>query len=1046
MRITKLEFENLNSLKGKWCIDFTHPDYAKYHDTFVICGPTGSGKTTILDAITLALYGRTARLETINNGESGNEIMTRGTEFCRACVTYSCKKGLFRSEFQQNRAGMKAGGNLQKASFKITRIDSPGSLPGDLFSSALEVVASGTGSNLGSETQKIIQLDYRQFCRSIMLAQGEFSAFLESSPRERAEILEKLTGTERYREIGKKIAAKFSDIKKNFQLIKTRKEEIDALVLSDEDEQAALKEEKRLSDEIARIEGEIAVIHKEETLFQELDRLQKEVERARSEKKRLDSEILSFKSDGEKLSRGKAAKICEGEYRFLDSLRENQKQDESQMLALEKGISQSGQLYRECSEKAVAVKKSLSDEENSLESSQELWKRVRELDVRIHSDSEKLSEVKERLENAESVFSENEGKISDIQSRLELAEKNAGEIRSYLSEHASDSGASSAAAKLAALAQTYAQEEKRVKLFSDEKKASEKQLELCLSERESLKKKLEEIDGKIRSFVSADAVLIARILRMELSDGNPCPVCLSIYHSNCEESGKVPSDEVNEEEARKIAENSANLSRMRENIDSKLRDCESKAQSLRSGIEKSIPHLEEASSAFSETKDSIKKIISPWKKSLEHEELTDIIDELKKNAEQWQVSDESLKNLEAEKKAKSAELASHIENRALCEENLKKARADFDRVKKILQESLDERKDLFGDKNVDDEERSKNEAIARLRKDYELAVNSQNQAKEDKSRLEAQKSQLEEGFAERAGKISEAQSSFIQKIKENGFESESEYRAFTLSDEELAGLESRDEQLKLEEARVKTALVKAEQSFENYKSEMMTSKSREELMEDSARLNGEKSLVSNQLIAVKSRLASNEQNKAMASKIHASYENAREEFGTWEQMNKWAGTREGSDLSVFVQSLAFNSLLTLATNNLYGITQRYKLVQKTADSLDFTIFDTYFDELRSISNLSGGEKFLVSLSFALGISEFASRNVQVDSLFLDEGFGTLSGDLLTEAVNALKNLHKQGKMLGIITHVQAVISEFDLKIKVKPEPLGCSSLSGSGIS
>ena len=112
----------------------------------MIHGPTGAGKTTLLDAITLALYGRTPRLEAINNGEGGNELMTRGTGVCRAAVTYSCKKGIFLSEFQQKRANSKASGKLQKASYIITKL-------ADGTSDTLmhEVISSGVGSNLEKE-------------------------------------------------------------------------------------------------------------------------------------------------------------------------------------------------------------------------------------------------------------------------------------------------------------------------------------------------------------------------------------------------------------------------------------------------------------------------------------------------------------------------------------------------------------------------------------------------------------------------------------------------------------------------------------------------------------------------------------------------------------------------------------------------------------------------------------------------------------------------------------------------------------------------------
>ncbi|MBF0266197.1 MAG: AAA family ATPase, partial [Gammaproteobacteria bacterium] len=185
MKILKLRFKNLNSLYGEWNIDFTSPEYLS-NGIFAIIGPTGSGKSTILDAICLALYGTTPRLGKIT--KSANGIMSRQTGECFAEVVFESSDGTYKCHWAQHRARKQADGNLAESKHEISD-----EISGNLLESKKRDVAQVIEQKTG--------MDFERFTRSILLAQGGFDTFLKADPDQRAPILEQITGTEIYSEI-----------------------------------------------------------------------------------------------------------------------------------------------------------------------------------------------------------------------------------------------------------------------------------------------------------------------------------------------------------------------------------------------------------------------------------------------------------------------------------------------------------------------------------------------------------------------------------------------------------------------------------------------------------------------------------------------------------------------------------------------------------------------------------------------------------------------------------------------------------------------------
>lgn len=183
MKINTLALKNLNSLRGEFRLDFDAPPLADA-GIFAITGHTGAGKTTILDAICVALYGQTPRL---SSGSSA-ELLTRNTGECFAEVEFTVEQGRFRSRWSRRRARGRSDGSIQPTTMELVQIDGIGEerILEDQVRQVIERVESLTG------------LDFPRFTRSVMLAQGSFASFLKAKDNERAELLERMTGTRLY--------------------------------------------------------------------------------------------------------------------------------------------------------------------------------------------------------------------------------------------------------------------------------------------------------------------------------------------------------------------------------------------------------------------------------------------------------------------------------------------------------------------------------------------------------------------------------------------------------------------------------------------------------------------------------------------------------------------------------------------------------------------------------------------------------------------------------------------------------------------------------
>jgi exonuclease SbcC len=356
-----------------------------------------------------------------------------------------------------------------------------------------------------------------------------------------------------------------------------------------------------------------------------------------------------------------------------------------------------------------------------------------------------------------------------------------------------------------------------------------------------------------------------------------------------------------------------------------------------------------------------------------------------------------------------------------------------------------ERGELLGDENPDDVELVLSKGIEGAGAALEEIRLEHGASLLELDTLKARMDALSKSLLARGVRMNAAEDAFRGRLSHSDFADEERFIAACLPEEKRKSLMETAKALSDENAGLSSKLADTEKRRESEHMKNMTDMPRSELIQAEADLAESRKILQQEIGAMRQKLTDNAVVKDRLRERASAIDAQKRECSRWELLHGLIGSADGKKYRNFAQGLTFDIMISHANLQLRNLSDRYLLVRDPAQPLELCVIDNYqAGETRSTKNLSGGESFIVSLSLALGLSRMASRKVRVDSLFLDEGFGTLDEEALGTALETLAGLRQDGKLIGVISHVSALKERIGTQIRVMPQSGGNSILSGPG--
>lgn len=1015
MKILRIRFKNINSFYGEHpAIDFTSEPLAST-GLFMISGPTGAGKSTLLDVITLALYNEVPRFDrAVSKTEIdkyGSVVNLKAADEAKseayAEVEYEAKGAQYRSRWaiSKNR-----NGNWNNYQMEIAELPS-----GDL----LEVKKL---SDYPDVNARLIGLNYGQFVKSIILAQGSFAEFLKADKNTRGKLLEDITGTHLYRTLG---AAAFEKDKEWSERLRLKEAEMQGVQLLNEEQIAELLLKRTGSENEMKLAGEqFTYWETEKKLLEECLTLHSKLEKTSFAQNQVKEQLEAFATSENRILQHESVSGFAGDLALLTEKRQlsDKLKKEGSEVEIRKNqlVTEQALLLSEAERltgKSVLVGSFLEEVDTFEQAILKIEEEIKELRAKA---SPLATSVKNEIGQTR-FASLKQLPAGDFEKSLELLEEENGRRKTLLANFPTDFdsekelelvlGQEKKLVEITGLLTQKAKlvEEGRVK--NSEIKKAESEIADYTPKLTTTTATLLELEVSISELRAERDKELTRssfdAQRKELKAGEACPLCGSEHHPFVHQyvANLLGLQEVlkkKEEEERKLREEEKRLSTLVNSAHSRLVTWGEELKKLREN--------------YKNTDLAIKGLVSDlgWSEEPVMESLVgkgEVLTNRRKLIQDWE------------------------ESRGVVEAIVRLKRY-FEELTTLRHEVKLLEKERSGRYTGNDVQKEVT-ALTRKWQNWSSATQANAESIVISNRE----------LAEATEAVTDLAENLVPRLQEVGINSPEEAASRLLDRMEYAALKQRRETLHDQKKELQTQeLALKEELLAKNELRKTTDGNLDDLGMATEKYRKLRDYYLGEVATGTEQLRNDTENRNRFASMKDELEELRKQRRKWELLRKYIGDASGNTFSNFAQSLTLSNLIGLANNRLRLLSDRYILDKPRNDADSLFVLDTYQgNTARAVTTLSGGETFTISLALALALSDLASRNVRIESLFIDEGFGTLDPETLETALVTLEKLQTESqKIVGVISHRQEMKERIPVQIQVEKGVDGTSFVTVVG--